>query len=206
MTQVLPKAMRLLVVVAVMVALPAASAANFTYDWATIANQQPMPDVQCGDIITITWPTTQKHGVFRLADPSGACPDTYDAAAGKLLFAPKAGGNFTYTIQNEPDFWLTDPVSTSVDQSNCDDGYAIMLMTSCPVAGNAGSSPATAGNTGTPADHRGSALTAAPAAATVQAASSPPPPSPASGALANMGSISMAMVLLCVALCLQRLL
>jgi hypothetical protein len=200
--------MRHLLLAVLALALPVARAANFSYTWDTIVSKQPMPDVQCGDVISVSWPTTQRHGVFRLNDPSGSCPDVYDNTAGQLLVAPSSGGNFTYTIKNEKDFWLTDPVSTSADQTNCDDGYAIMFMTSCPEAGNVGSSPPTVGNTGTPADHRASAITqgASPAAITPPPGATAPPPSPTSGAVTHAGSMYMAVTLLMALLCLQQLL
>ncbi len=45
-----------------------ADAKVYTYDWTTAEGDSgfPMPQVECGDTVRLTWPKNETHGVYKV--------------------------------------------------------------------------------------------------------------------------------------------
>ncbi|KIY98403.1 hypothetical protein MNEG_9562 [Monoraphidium neglectum] len=66
--------------------------------------------LNCGDTLQLTCPPSQKHGVFKIANVSGACPRNFQPVHGDVLLAPIKDCDMKIKLQAGDDYFLTSNV------------------------------------------------------------------------------------------------
>lgn len=106
---------------------------TFELVWGVPSNGLVLPSVstaRCGDTIRLRCAPGTTHGVFRMNSLDGQCPESFNTpAAGSVLAAPSPGCDFSLTLGDEPDFFLT-----SQTGADCDSNLKMYVHSVCPSA------------------------------------------------------------------------
>ncbi|KAF8072882.1 iolC [Scenedesmus sp. PABB004] len=103
------------------VAVHAVHGKVFEVVWDVPSNGLILPSVstaKCGDVVRFKCPPGAVHGVYRMTSVDGACPKSFDLpSAGVVLSAPTAGCDFSITLGDEPDFFVTSQAGDACAQN-----------------------------------------------------------------------------------------
>ncbi|KAF6266754.1 hypothetical protein COO60DRAFT_1473293 [Scenedesmus sp. NREL 46B-D3] len=84
---------------------------TFEVNWDVQGNGLQLPSVstaKCGDVIHFKCPSHATHGVYKMTSVNGTCPSSFDVpSAGVALSAPAKSCDFSVTLGDEPDFFVT---------------------------------------------------------------------------------------------------